>query len=222
MAYWGSSRKAIICVIKITDKYFKGQIDGPHGTIYQHFHVQIGQGKIYFCYFVKLWQLCKFKKIIILRDFKTILNLKIYILLALAKSVASNKCRRNIYVGYYCMLAFMHVLWNTCPIFLFFLCLSVYACIRTHENNNRTLSTGLWSTYELHKILISMFFKQHSKQFECLKIPLWLSRLRTWLLSMRMRVQSLASHSGLRIWRYCKLWLRSQIWLRSGVAVAVV
>ena len=38
--------------------------------------------------------------------------------------------------------------------------------------------------------------------------------------TMRLRVQSLASLSGLRI-RYCReLWCSSQTWLRSGVAVA--
>ena len=38
---------------------------------------------------------------------------------------------------------------------------------------------------------------------------------------MRMQVQSLASLSGLRIWRYSELWCRSQTRLRCGVAVAV-
>ena len=41
-----------------------------------------------------------------------------------------------------------------------------------------------------------------------------------WLLSTQMRDQSLASLSGLRIWRYHELWCRSK--LRSGIAVAVV
>ena len=39
---------------------------------------------------------------------------------------------------------------------------------------------------------------------------------------MRMRVQSLASFSGLMIKHCYELWCRSQIWLGSGVAVAVV
>ena len=47
-------------------------------------------------------------------------------------------------------------------------------------------------------------------------------RKRIWLGTMRLRVQSLASGSGLRIWHCHKLWCRSQTWLRSGVAVAVV
>ena len=37
---------------------------------------------------------------------------------------------------------------------------------------------------------------------------------------MRLWVQSLASLSGLRIWRCCELWYRSQTWLGSGIAVA--
>ena len=38
---------------------------------------------------------------------------------------------------------------------------------------------------------------------------------------MRMRVQSLVSLSGLRIWRCHELWCRSQTWLGSWVVVAV-
>ena len=40
--------------------------------------------------------------------------------------------------------------------------------------------------------------------------------------SMRMKVQSLASLSGLRIWHCHELWCRLQMWLGSCVAVAVV
>ena len=50
---------------------------------------------------------------------------------------------------------------------------------------------------------------------------LWLRGLWTQLVSMRMGVQSLASHSGLRIWRCRELWCRLQTQLRSQVAVAV-
>ena len=39
---------------------------------------------------------------------------------------------------------------------------------------------------------------------------------------MRLRVQSLASISGLRIWCCCELWCRSQTQLGSCVAVAVM
>ena len=39
---------------------------------------------------------------------------------------------------------------------------------------------------------------------------------------MRMLVLSLASLSGLRIWRCPELWCRSKTWLGSRVAVAVV
>ena len=38
---------------------------------------------------------------------------------------------------------------------------------------------------------------------------------------MRTWVPSLASHSGLRIWRCCEPWCWSQMWLGSRVAVAV-
>ena len=53
-----------------------------------------------------------------------------------------------------------------------------------------------------------------------LKFQLWLSGLRTQLGSMRMRVPSLASLSGLGIQRCHELWCRWQMWLRSWIAVA--
>ena len=53
------------------------------------------------------------------------------------------------------------------------------------------------------------------------EFPLWLSGLQTWLVSMRMWVQSLASPSGLRIQHCSELWCRLQTWLGSGVAMAV-
>ena len=53
-----------------------------------------------------------------------------------------------------------------------------------------------------------------------LKFPLWLSKLRIWLVSVRMQVQSLTSLSGLRIWHCHKLQCRLQIQLGSTVAVA--
>ena len=42
---------------------------------------------------------------------------------------------------------------------------------------------------------------------------MWLSGLKTQLVSMGIRVRSLASLSGLRIWHCCKLQHRSQTWL---------
>ena len=39
--------------------------------------------------------------------------------------------------------------------------------------------------------------------------------------TMRLQVLSLASLSGLRIWRCRELWCRSQMRLRSGVAMAL-
>ena len=40
--------------------------------------------------------------------------------------------------------------------------------------------------------------------------------------TMRFRIQSLASLSGLRIRRCCELWCRSQTWLGSCIAVAPI
>ena len=56
---------------------------------------------------------------------------------------------------------------------------------------------------------------------ELQEFPLRLSGLRTRLVSMRMRVQSLALLSGLKIQHCHKLWYRLQIRLGSSVAVAV-
>ena len=55
-----------------------------------------------------------------------------------------------------------------------------------------------------------------------MEFPSWLSRLRTQLASLRMRVPSLALLSGLRIQRCHSLECRSQMWLGCSVAVAVV
>ena len=58
---------------------------------------------------------------------------------------------------------------------------------------------------------------QHRK-VEGRDFPVWLSRLRTQLVSMRMQIQSLASFSGLRI-RHChELQCRSQTQLWCGIA----
>ena len=54
------------------------------------------------------------------------------------------------------------------------------------------------------------------------RVPLVLQRKQIELGTMRLRVQSLASLSGLRIWCCHELWCRSQMRLRSGVAVAVL
>ena len=51
---------------------------------------------------------------------------------------------------------------------------------------------------------------------------MWLSELGTQLVSMRTRVRSLASLSGLRIWHCCELWCRLKTWLGSCITVAVV
>ena len=45
------------------------------------------------------------------------------------------------------------------------------------------------------------------------ELSLWLSRLRTQLVSMRIQVRSLALLSGIRIWHCCRVRHRSQMWL---------
>ena len=52
-------------------------------------------------------------------------------------------------------------------------------------------------------------------------VPVMAQQKRIQLGIMRLQVRSMASLSGLRIWRCCELWCRSQMWLGSGIAVAV-
>ena len=54
-----------------------------------------------------------------------------------------------------------------------------------------------------------------------LKFLLWLNRLRTLLVPMRMWVWSLASLSGLRVWRCHEVQCRSKMQLSSSVALAM-
>ena len=54
------------------------------------------------------------------------------------------------------------------------------------------------------------------------EFPLWLSGLRTQLVSMRILVRPLALLRGIRIWHCHELWYRLQRQLGSGIAVAVV
>ena len=95
-----------------------------------------------------------------------------------------------------------------------------------------SLGHGWWSLSSFLKVLI-----QGSEPEPCMNslgislriykrfmkgVPLWLSGLWTWLVSMRLQVQSLALLSGLRILCCHVLWCSLQTWLGSQVAVAVV
>ena len=71
------------------------------------------------------------------------------------------------------------------------------------------------------KRLISRIYEEflkfsNNEKSHCRECPLWYSG------NESDQVQSLASLSGLRIWRCRELWCRSQTWLRSHIAVAVV
>ena len=55
-----------------------------------------------------------------------------------------------------------------------------------------------------------------------LGVPIMVQQKWIWLGTMRVRVRSLASLSGLRIWHCHELWCRLQTRLGSDVAVAVV
>ena len=67
----------------------------------------------------------------------------------------------------------------------------------------------------------SLFPQGHCFRKTTQEFPLWLSRIRTLLVSIRMQIWSLALLSGLRIWHSCKPRCRSQLQLGSGVAVAL-
>ena len=85
----------------------------------------------------------------------------------------------------------------------------------------------LYTTYIMKYFAVQQKLTQHCKSMilhfkkRVKELLLWLSRLRTRLVSMKMQVQSLALLSGLQIWCCCKLQHRLLMWLRSGVAVAV-
>ena len=76
------------------------------------------------------------------------------------------------------------------------------------------------SSYFQDRILEELNIKPSLKQKD-MEFLLWHSGLRTWLVSMRMQVRSLASLRRLRVQCCCELWCRSMTLLRSGVAVAV-
>ena len=80
-----------------------------------------------------------------------------------------------------------------------------------------TFISGL-NNFQLFGYFLVIFFIVLNCSQEFL---LWLRGLRTQLLSTRMQVWSLASLSGLGIWRCHELWCMSQTWLGSGIAVAV-
>ena len=98
------------------------------------------------------------------------------------------------------------------------LCVSV--CVVYNSSLSRLMSVSfLW----LLKLNVHSFQPSHSSFLEIFRaFPLRLSGLRIRLVSMRMQVQSLASHSGLRILRCFKLRCRLQMQLGSSASAAVV
>ena len=81
----------------------------------------------------------------------------------------------------------------------------------------------LWGEIHSESWALKIFYMVPRWLEMCVKgVPVVVQRKRTWLVSVRMRVQSLASLSGLRIRPCLGLWCRSQTRLRFRVATAVV
>ena len=89
---------------------------------------------------------------------------------------------------------------------------------RIHYSTPQNVFKGLKKNSELHG-LHDIFLGSEKKGIK--GVPVVAQRNRIQLGTMRWRVRSLASLSGLRIWRCHELWCRSQTWVRSGVAVAM-
>ena len=87
-----------------------------------------------------------------------------------------------------------------------------------------TLSARLWNKTDIISAMreLSMVGKRNMKEVTLGGVPLMVPQKRIQLGTMRLRVRSLASLSGLRIQCSCELWCRSQTPFRSGIAVAVV
>ena len=94
----------------------------------------------------------------------------------------------------------------------------------TTDNINEVISTG--GNFALLAEVIEFLKKKRKKEeirFEniFLGVPIAMQWKLIQLVTMRLQIQSLASLSGLRIWRCHELWYRSQRWLGSRIAVAV-
>ena len=114
---------------------------------------------------------------------------------------------------------------NTVSFLILWRCLNVAGIIHIFLTV-KNLYNVLWITR--HHMQTGFFFPLETFSYFVKNLiwkrefPLWLSGLRTRLVSMKMQVWSLASLSRLRIWRCCKLQCRSQGWPRYFVAVAMV
>ena len=81
----------------------------------------------------------------------------------------------------------------------------------------RIAQTMLKKNRELILPDLKTYYKSYSNQ----EVPTVVQWERTWVVSMRMQVPSLASLSGSGIQRCCELWCRQQTLLESHIAVAV-
>ena len=109
------------------------------------------------------------------------------------------------------------------------LTLAKMAIIQKSTNNEcqrgcgekRTLLHSWWECKLVQPLRKTVWRFLRKLKIEILEFLPWLSYQQTRLASMKTRVQSLGSLSGLRIWHCHELWCRLQMRLGSCVAVAV-
>ena len=95
---------------------------------------------------------------------------------------------------------------SSCPVLRGFSALYLCTWLRTFCSWKGEF-LGLWSLWMAGPL--SYHFSSCDRKHRAKELPLWPRRLRTQLVSMRMRVWSLALLSGLRIWLCRELWCRS-------------
>ena len=113
--------------------------------------------------------------------------------------------------------AALHLLASVLPCLKTDLCssnspLNRFQCLTSSLINERVKenSQGISTLHSCEGYDLKRFWKLWlSKRVKLQELLLWLSALRTWLVSMGIGVWSLALLSGLGIWRCQELWLKS-------------
>ena len=117
-----------------------------------------------------------------------------------------------------------HVITSTPSPFVLLVRDTMLESIAKHSLRSLSFLEGRISTLKKkHRSISSKIFMGilNSVSLKTGGVPIVVRQKQIWLVSMKMRVWSLFSLSGSRIWHYCELWCRSQMQLWSQVAVAV-